>query len=220
VASAPGRIRRFKPFSANLWSDDAPSFRLILPTVKTTPKLPWPLANLHRVDFRESQVDSLKQLIWGITGEKPAELSYVPDSEKPVTVPETAKGHLLPSREGRTAASENRFGDLEIFQARLYPPLAEPPDREQATQLEILRRRVMEYWVEGVLRHSLHHEVLISLGKRPIDKAVAAPWKNTIEVSEAANSARLDDRDVSAIYDATGLLLILGEPGSGKTAAC
>jgi predicted NACHT family NTPase len=27
----------------------------------------------------------------------------------------------------------------------------------------------------------------------------------------------LDDRDVNSIYDATGLLLILGEPGSGKT---
>ena len=31
------------------------------------------------------------------------------------------------------------------------------------------------------------------------------------------NSGLLDDRDVSAIYDATGLLLILGEPGGGKT---
>jgi predicted NACHT family NTPase len=36
-------------------------------------------------------------------------------------------------------------------------------------------------------------------------------------VSDTATSARLDDRDISAIYDATGLLLILGEPGSGKT---
>jgi predicted NACHT family NTPase len=27
----------------------------------------------------------------------------------------------------------------------------------------------------------------------------------------------VEDRDVSAVYDATGLLLILGEPGSGKT---
>jgi predicted NACHT family NTPase len=31
------------------------------------------------------------------------------------------------------------------------------------------------------------------------------------------NFGPLDDRDVSVIYDATGLLLILGEPGSGKT---
>ena len=75
----------------------------------------------------------------------------------------------------------------------------------------------MEYWVDGFLKHSLYNEVLISLGKREIGKAVDAPWKYTVEVSDAVNSTHLDDRDVSAIYDATGLLLILGEPGSGKT---
>jgi DNA polymerase III delta prime subunit len=75
----------------------------------------------------------------------------------------------------------------------------------------------MEYWVEGVLKRSLHHEVLISLGKRSINKAVDAPWKYTVEVPDPANAGRLDDRDVCAIFDATGLLLILGEPGSGKT---
>jgi stage III sporulation protein SpoIIIAA len=71
--------------------------------------------------------------------------------------------------------------------------------------------------VDGVLKHSLHNEVLISLGKRQMDKAVNAPWKYTVEVSDAVKSTPLVDRDVSAIYDATGLLLILGEPGSGKT---
>ncbi len=101
--------------------------------------------------------------------------------------------------------------------ARLYPPLAEAPDQEQTSQLEILRDRVMEYWVDGVLKHSLYNEVLISLGKRQMDKAVDAPWKYTVEVSDAMSSGPLDDRDVIAIYDATGLLLILGEPGSGKT---
>jgi hypothetical protein len=75
----------------------------------------------------------------------------------------------------------------------------------------------MEYWVDGVLKHSLHNEVLISLGTRHDDKAVDAPWKYTVQVSDAVVSAPLDDRDVSAIYDTTGLLLILGEPGSGKT---
>src|SRR5690242_4560288 len=93
-----------------------PVIPVILPTVKATPKLPWPLANLHRVDFRETHVDPLKQLIWGITGEKPAELSHVPDSEQPVTMPETIKGHLLPSREDRAPASKERSGASEISQ--------------------------------------------------------------------------------------------------------
>lgn len=55
------------------------------------------------------------------------------------------------------------------------------------------------------------------MGKHEIGDAVNAPWKYTVEVSDAMNSGPLDDRDVSVIYDATELLLILGEPGGGKT---
>jgi len=119
-----------------------------------------------------------------------------------------SKYPLLPSRDDHTP---------KISKARLYPPLAEPPDKRQAAQLEILRARVMEYWVDGVLRHSLYNEALVSLGQQPIDEFVDAPWKYTVAVPDTTISLPLKDRHISAIYDATGLLLILGEPGSGKT---
>jgi MinD-like ATPase involved in chromosome partitioning or flagellar assembly len=90
-------------------------------------------------------------------------------------------------------------------------------EQETAAQLEILRRRVKEYWVDGVLRHSLYNEVLISLGMRHSDEFIDAPWKFTVEVSDAIASGPLVDRNINAIFDATGLLLILGEPGSGKS---
>ena len=189
---------------------ECPVVPVVLPSAKTTPHLPWTLANLHCVDFR-TDLQPLNRLIWGITGRKPAALSDVLSSEKPATMRDATNSHLLPSRDERAAAHKG------VSEARFYPPLAEPPDQEQASQLRILRGRVMEYWVDGVLRHSLYSEVLISLGKRDIARAVDAPWNYTVQVSDATNSAPLDDRDVSAIYDATGLLLILGEPGSGKT---
>ena len=71
--------------------------------------------------------------------------------------------------------------------------------------------------MDGVLKHSLYNEALISLGKRQADEFLDAPWKYRAEISDAITSGALDDRDVNSIYDATGLLLILGEPGSGKT---
>jgi internalin A len=178
---------------------------VILASAPVKVVLPWSLASLHCVDFRATDSYPLKRLIWAITGEKPAELSHVLPSEKPATMRDAVRGRLLPSE-----------GDHAVPSKRYYPPLAKSPAREQATQLEILRRRVVEY-VEGILRRSLHHEVLLSLGKRPIDEAVDAPWKYTAEAPDAADPVRLDDRDISAIYDATGLLLILGEPGLGKT---
>jgi eukaryotic-like serine/threonine-protein kinase len=190
---------------------ECPVIPVILASVSSSLFLPWSLAGLHCVDFRAADSHPLKRLIWGITGQKPAELSDVPSSEKPATMREATKSRLVPGKDEYAAS------DKVISEARLYPPLAEPPDRDNATQLKILRSRVTEYWVDGLLKHSLYNEVLISLGKRQIDKAVDAPWKYTVEVFGATNSAALDDREVSAIYDATGLLLILGEPGSGKT---
>jgi flagellar biosynthesis GTPase FlhF len=124
---------------------------------------------------------------------------------------EATKPRLIAGREEKSQS--HKF----FSESRLYPALAEPPDPDNATQLNILRRRVGEYWVEGVLKHSLYNELLISLEKRQVDKNVDAPWKYTVEVSDGMNPTPLDDRDVSAIYDGTGLLLILGEPGSGKT---
>ena len=180
-----------------------PVIPAILASAPAKLDLPWSLLGLHCVDFRAPDKHPLKRLIWRITGEKPPELSNVPSSEKPATMGEAARVRLLPSRE-KDAANEVRFGGAGISKVRLYPPLAEPPDREQSTQLEIFRRRVLEYWVDGVLKNSLHNEV-------------PAPWKYTVEVSDSMNSVPLDDRNVSEIYDATGLLLILGEPGSGKT---
>jgi eukaryotic-like serine/threonine-protein kinase len=126
-------------------------------------------------------------------------------------MPEAREPRLIPGREG-----EARSHDV-FFEPRLYLSLAEPPDPDNATQLAILRKRVSEFWIEGVLKHSLNNQVLISLDKRENGNAVDAPWKYSVEVSDGTNSTPLDERDVSAIYDTTGLLLILGEPGAGKT---
>ena len=173
--------------------------------------VPWSLEGLHWVDFRATDSQPLKRLIWGITGQKPMELADVPTSEKPTTMREVANSRLVAGT-GQQAVS----GDT-ILKTRLYPPLAEPPDQKQSSQLEIFRRRVMEYWVDGVLSDSLKNQPPISLRKRKIDRAIDAPWKYQAQLSDSISPASLDDRDLNAIYDATGLLLLLGEPGSGKT---
>ena len=49
---------------------------VILASTIATPELPWPLANLHCVDFRTDS-QPLQRLIWGITGQKPTELADV-----------------------------------------------------------------------------------------------------------------------------------------------
>ena len=251
---------------------ECPVIPVVLPSAKTTPRLPWTMANLHWVDFRDSNLDPLKQLIWGITGEKPSEQSRASSSNKTEVdvkelLPRKAKqlieivlpGNLNEFSEKErdrilaglnallevgevkltramagsvrlhlemdpedadkiyVAAQEGQLADLGISAARLYPAIANPPNEEQRTQLLVLLDRVKETWVDGVLRNSLYNEALISLGKRPIDEAVQPPWKHVVEVSSQRSRLLRQDRNITTIFDATGLLLILGEPGSGKT---
>jgi len=116
-----------------------------------------------------------------------------------------------------SASKEGQLKELSISEARLYPAIAEPPDQEERSQLQILLNRVQEYWVDGVLKNSLYHEVLISLGKHAIDEAVDPPWKHIVALPTDRRHLLLQDRSISTVFDASGLLLILGEPGSGKT---
>ena len=116
------------------------------------------------------------------------------------------------------AATQNeQLAALGISEARLYPAIAVPPDEEQRSQLLVLLDRVKETWVDGVLRNSLYNEALISLGNRPMEEAVEPPWKRVVELSSQRSQPLLKDRNIATVFDATGLLLILGEPGSGKT---
>ena len=76
------------------------------------------MKNRHCVDFRVADSDPLKQLIWGITGQKPA-----------------AKEPLIPGKDELAASRKTSF------EPRLYPPLAHSPDQDQIGQLEILKLR-------------------------------------------------------------------------------
>jgi hypothetical protein len=163
----PWQDEEIQAFLGQFMKRKCPVIPTTLASAKTTPELPWTLQNRHRVDFRVSDPDPLNQLIWGITGQKPAE-----------------REPLIPGKDD--LASSRRTS----FEPRLRPPFARSPNQDQIVQLEILRRRVKEYWVDGVRKHSLHNEVLISLGKRPADEFVDAPWKYTVEVLGSAGGSR------------------------------
>ena len=113
--------------------------------------------------------------------------------------------------------NSGQLDNLGITEARLYPSLTDPPNQEQRSQLLILLNRVKEFWIEGVLKKSLYHEVLLSLGKRVIDEAVEPPWNQTVDLPKQRHHLSLSDTRIETVFDTTGLLLILGEPGSGKT---
>lgn len=171
-----------------------PVIPVILSSAAETPELPNLLQIFDWVNFRNTDQDPYEKLIRGITGEKS-------DYRK----------RLVSASDVLTMSQD----DVAVPSAS---PIAKPPDQEQRKQLGILRDRTQEYWVDGVLRQSLYHEVLISLGKRTMDAVVEQPpWKYVVDLPDRGRDGHLPDHNIHTIFDATGLLLILGEPGSGKT---
>ena len=112
----PWQNEEIQAFLSQFIERKCPVIPTILGSAATTPELPWTLKNRHHVDFRVSDPDPLKQLIWGITRQRP-----------------TAREKLIPSRDELAASKRTSF------EPRHFPPLAHPPDQDQISQLEILR---------------------------------------------------------------------------------
>src|SRR5216117_3659509 len=77
---------------------------------------------------------------------------------------------------------------------------------------------VKNTWIKGVLEKSLYNEVLIQLGLEERPGAVDHPWDMQIQMPNQVNRTFPPGTSMIEIFDEmNGAMLILGEPGSGKT---
>ncbi|MGK7940756.1 MAG: NACHT domain-containing NTPase [Crocosphaera sp.] len=99
-------------------------------------------------------------------------------------------------------------------------PPQQPLTQEQYRQRKVLLSKVKEYWVEGVLNKSLHTEAMIKLGLEKRSDAVDRPFSGFEKLSEASGEILPEGTDITQVFNQIGdgrTLLILGEPGAGKT---
>jgi DNA polymerase III delta prime subunit len=114
-------------------------------------------------------------------------------------------------------------GDVHagIFVGRDYivtPAPLSPADAQERRNLRILLEKVRQFWVEGVLEKSVHGALLIELGKETRPEAIEHPWEMVMELPDQARQTLPPDEKIGDIFDEVNrALLILGEPGSGKT---
>ena len=84
--------------------------------------------------------------------------------------------------------------------------------------LSILLDKVESLWVEGVLENSLHGAALIELGKELRPGEVDYPWGLVMQRPGGERYELPAGLSMADVFDDNGqALLILGEPGSGKT---
>ncbi|NES74880.1 MULTISPECIES: AAA-like domain-containing protein [unclassified Okeania] len=93
-------------------------------------------------------------------------------------------------------------------------------NRQEYRNSQILLNKVKNYWVKGVLETSLHGKVLIELGLEERKNAVNRPWGLLWSDLENPQQKLPPGTRIIDKFDELGAgrtLLILGEPGSGKT---
>jgi len=86
--------------------------------------------------------------------------------------------------------------------------------------LNILHRKVQQFWIEGVLENSLYLKTLHDLGMVVEESAVENPYGTYVERPDQPSQPLGQEQSVVDVFDEYGgSLLFLGEPGSGKTTA-
>lgn len=94
-----------------------------------------------------------------------------------------------------------------------------PVTKARYNQL-ILLERVYQFWIEGVLECSVHHEAFIELNKREMKTAVSHnnPWQMVLTTPAGSPKQLPPGASIFDIFmEMDQALLILGEPGAGKT---
>jgi len=114
-------------------------------------------------------------------------------------------------------------GVLAWLAARFTPDdsssVYNPTPEERARNRTVLANRVQKTWIDGVLKQSLYEAVLIALGWQPSPESVEMrPWSMKAGRPDEDGTLVPPNKGIAALFDQSeGALLILGEPGAGKT---
>ncbi|MBC6431191.1 NACHT domain-containing protein [Nostoc sp. HG1] len=95
-----------------------------------------------------------------------------------------------------------------------------PSGKEEYRFREVLLNKVKQYWIKGVLEKSLYTKGLIDLGLEERLDAVKRPSSIVQEIPNESGQTLPEGKSVSDVFNQMGkgrTLLILGEPGAGKT---
>ncbi|TPW18575.1 MAG: hypothetical protein FD130_159, partial [Halothiobacillaceae bacterium] len=93
--------------------------------------------------------------------------------------------------------------------------------RQQQRRLNcrsLLMKKVELFWIDGVLRSSLHTHVLLELGLMLHPEAIEHPWDLIVQREHQKERLLPPGTTISALLgDLDEAMLILGSPGAGKT---
>jgi hypothetical protein len=159
---------------------------------------------LRAGNYRDLDTEESKSIFPGASGR--------PGSESPQSPP-------ISDSESHQMAGESSTGEdpSDSSDRTTETGAATPVGQPRRKQL-ILLDKVKHFWVEGVLEQSAGEGTLIDLKWRSRDESVEQPWAGIVGSAAYDNLEDSGMSSIGAVFDFTDrALLILGNPGAGKT---
>lgn len=99
------------------------------------------------------------------------------------------------------------------------PERMAPPPVADRSPLSLLAAKVKRYWIDSVLAKKLEQSARMDLGLDLMSGAVDNPFSSADSgiLESGASSENLGNRTIADVLSEQGSLLVLGEPGGGKT---
>lgn len=182
-----------------------------------------PLDLLNQIDDHKQAIDLTRQVITGEISEQEWEealksLLLAMNNDQVVNI--EAETYVAGNVKGDIVVGDKVSGDKILGDKIITVTYEAPPPAEARTRadLDILLKNVETTWIKGVLEKSVHEAVLLDLGRETRSDAVDHPWQMVIESPDQVRQPLPSEKTVKDIFEeANRLLLILGDPGSGKT---
>lgn len=121
------------------------------------------------------------------------------------------------------AAIDSELAAIDVYIPTIPVTVDLPPvtlTRQEYRDRQILIDKVRNFWIQGVLKTSLHGRALLELGLEERQDALEYPWQMDWATPEMARQSLPTGSTAISQFDRLGAgrtLLILGEPGAGKT---
>jgi eukaryotic-like serine/threonine-protein kinase len=81
----------------------------------------------------------------------------------------------------------------------------------------ILLKKVRDFWIKGVLDKSFYSDMSIDLEMEKLTNVIEHPWKMILETENVNQLIPTGKKIIDVFIEMQSALLVLGEPGSGKT---
>ena len=110
-------------------------------------------------------------------------------------------------------------GDIQgnVYQRITKIVTGDVQEQRHQRDRQVMLKNIKQSWVKGVLEKSLHGTALIELGLETRSEAVEYSWAVELEVFNQSEKILPPGTRILDVFDEYQSLLILGEPGSGKT---